>query len=189
MTDIFRCWLQGTGELERAWADVTRTVERGVQDGVRRGVIEGADEARARHVYQDRTGALTRSIRSGIETTAPGGAVGFIEATQPYASFVEKGTRPHVILPRDYHWGAGRYAGAPASRTSGKRVKGAIMGVGRGSVLRWYDMGGKAIFARKVNHPGSKPMPFIGIAWLKAERVVTREVEIAVANAQRRLSA
>lgn len=188
MPDLVRVSVQGEAELERAWSDVSRIVERGVQTGVRQGVLEGAYEARTKHAYEDRTGTLTRSIRGYVETSAPGGAVGVIEATAHYASYVEKGTRPHLILPRDYHWGAGRYMGAPRSRVTGKRVKNVTMGVGRGYALRWYDLGGKPIFARKVNHPGSQPKPFMGIALLKAERVIIREVEIAVADAQRRLN-
>ena len=54
-----------------------------------------------------------------------------VRANKPYAIFVNDGTSAHTILP----------------------VK--------GQFLRWLDASGKPIFARKVNHPGTKPYPFM----------------------------
>lgn len=48
-----------------------------------------------------------------------------------YAKFLEFGTPPHVIVP------------------SKKKA------------LKWKNSGGKVKFAKKVNHPGSPPRPFI----------------------------
>lgn len=42
---------------------------------------------------------------------------------------------------------------------------------------------GEQVFFRYVNHPGSKPYPFMGIGYLKAERVVQREIEMGIARA------
>ncbi len=49
----------------------------------------------------------------------------------PGAAFVEFGTPPHVITPKTK------------------------------KVLRWLDSAGVAIFAKKVNHPGTQPNPFM----------------------------
>lgn len=47
--------------------------------------------------------------------------------------------------------------------------------------LRWEDPGG-VHFARVVHHPGTKPYPFMGPAYLKAERVLEREVTVIFQN-------
>lgn len=47
-----------------------------------------------------------------------------------YATYVNDGTRPHVIRPRN------------------------------AQVLR-FRVGGRIVFARKVDHPGTKPNPFL----------------------------
>jgi HK97 gp10 family phage protein len=49
----------------------------------------------------------------------------------PYAGYVEFGTRPHVIRPRK-----------------------------AGGVLV-FTVGGQKVFARKVNHPGTRPHPYV----------------------------
>lgn len=40
-----------------------------------------------------------------------------------------------------------------------------------------FEFGGSPIFARKVNHPGTRPTGFAGDAAMSAERVLIREVE------------
>jgi hypothetical protein len=54
----------------------------------------------------------------------------------------------------------------------------------RALALRFV-INGQVIFARKVNHPGSKPYPFMGPAYLKAEGVIYREVGSAAQIVQR----
>ncbi|SRR5712691_2067245 len=49
----------------------------------------------------------------------------------PYGYMQEVGTRPHVILPRK-----------------------------SGGYLR-FEVGGRVVFAKKVNHPGTKPTPWL----------------------------
>lgn len=53
-----------------------------------------------------------------------------LEAASPLATYITGGTRPHVILPRN------------------------------ASVLRFEVAGGRIVFARRVNHPGTRPNPF-----------------------------
>jgi len=43
---------------------------------------------------------------------------------------------------------------------------------------------GEQMFLRYVNHPGSKPYPFMHLAYVKAERVVIKEIELGIERAQ-----
>lgn len=84
-----------------------------------------------------RTGLLQRRIVPGrlSDTEA------VIEARTPYASAVEHGTRPHVIVPkraRVLAWGGAR-------RLSGRLRTGAKPDT----------------FAMRVNHPGSRAKPYL----------------------------
>ena len=101
-------------------------------------------------------------------------AEGVIEATRPYASFVEEGTAPHEIRPKE-----GEGFEGPLQKGQSRRKKDDI-GTHR-VALRWVD-GGTTHFAKVVHHPGTPSLPFIGPAVLKAERVIVREVEIAEAR-------
>lgn len=163
-----------TSELERDWARSCNVLSDGVRRGVAMGVAEGAAEARSSHAYKDRTGALTKSIQGRVEVSAPGAAEGVIEALEPYASFVEEGTQPHEIRPK-----AGEGSVGPLRRGQSRRTKTDI-GTHR-VALRWTE-GGQVFFARVVHHPGGKPYPFMGPAVQKAERVIEREVDIAIAE-------
>lgn len=51
-----------------------------------------------------------------------------------------------------------------------------------------FEWKGEKVFFRYVNHPGTRPMPFMGPALQKAERVVQREVELGVARAEEIMS-
>jgi hypothetical protein len=117
--------------------------------------VEGAEEAVRVHPYTDRTGRLTRSIRGQLMTATATSAEGEIVALAEYASFVENGTRPHRIEARN------------------------------AQALRWEGSDGTPHFAKSVNHPGTKPYPFMGPGHLKAERVLEREINVIVAEAER----
>lgn len=85
-----------------------------------------------------KTGRLGRSIGPGRLT--PREAT--IEATAAYAAYVEFGTRPHVIRPKRAK--ALRFAPKGQTRLSGAPKAGA-----------------QVIFAKKVDHPGTKAQPFL----------------------------
>jgi len=148
---VFTCEIEGLEELERDWRDAQGALADGCTKGVKRGVTEGAAQARASHPYQDRSHALTDSIQGRLERsaarTAGGEASGVIVAGARHASFVEGGTAPHDIEAK-------------------------------GKALHWEGADGEH-FAKRVHHPGSPAMPFMGPAALKAERVMTVEVELA----------
>lgn len=57
-----------------------------------------------------------------------------VEAHAEYAMFVHEGTRPHTIMPRN--------------------VK----------VLAWKPRGGDVVYAKHVNHPGTKAQPWLRLS-------------------------
>src|SRR5262245_5841986 len=69
-----------------------------------------------------------------VPAFSPRGPMWRVEATASYAPFVEEGTRPHQIRP--------------------KRA---------GGVLR-FKVGGRVVYARIVNHPGTKATHFLSNA-------------------------
>lgn len=95
--------------------------------------------AEAKKRVRRKTGHTARTIRPGGLTdsyaiVSAGGA----------AIFLEGGTRAHIIRPRNasvLSW--------PAS-SSGRRLSG-----------RARTNSGRRIFAKRVNHPGTKPYPFL----------------------------
>lgn len=77
-----------------------------------------------------RTGKLARSLVK--EVSEDGEAT--LKALAPYAKFVVRGTRPHVIRPS------------------------------RANCLFFKTKGGDLVFTRLVRHPGTKPNPFLSRA-------------------------
>jgi hypothetical protein len=151
---MFTASVEGAVELATAWVGVRASVRAGMRHGVTMGVKEGAAEARAKHRFKNKTGRLEHSIQGHLTGSSDTEQRGEIVATMKYASFVEEGTKAHVILARE------------------------------GGMLRFV-IGGRTIFSRKVNHPGSAPHPFMSFAYFKCEAVMLREIEIGIADAQR----
>lgn len=94
---MFWCEVEGLDELERAAEQSDRELQKGVLRAVTDATSEGAQEARSTHVYQDRTGDLTRSTKGRVIGGGGGDVDGEIVADMPYASFVDGGTEPHEI--------------------------------------------------------------------------------------------
>ena len=77
-----------------------RDIGEAIETELARVMEEGAEKARATHAFRDRSGALRASIHAGIEGSWEGGDLaGVLLADAEHASHVEKGTRPHVIVP------------------------------------------------------------------------------------------
>jgi hypothetical protein len=92
----------------------------------------------AKTLVPRKTGYLGRSIGPGSLTRS----FAIVHANAGYAAYVELGTKPHIIRPRNKRvlsWPA-----AGSARLSG-RVR----------------SGGSRVFARRVNHPGTKAQPFL----------------------------
>lgn len=96
--------------------------------------------AEAKKLVPRQTGYLGHSIQKG-ELHAPHYAI--VKATAGYAAYVELGTRAHEIKPRNR-----KVLAWPAS-PGGRRLSGSPR---RGAEMR---------FARRVQHPGTKPKPFL----------------------------
>jgi hypothetical protein len=91
--------------LARMFKDLPHRLEANVAVAVRMGADEAANQARQHHDYIDRSGVLTNSIDSDGPTGSLGGndLSASVSAGAPYALYVEGGTRPHKIKPRDRH--------------------------------------------------------------------------------------
>lgn len=127
--------LQGKAALQRRLKAIGET------EGLLRQVqLSAIAEAKAK--VPRKTGHLARSIVPGPVD----GDSARIEARTPYAAAVEFGSRPHEIKPKRASVLA--WPGSPsARRLTGKARVG----------TKSSDM----VFAAKVNHPGTKPQPFL----------------------------
>lgn len=108
------------------------SLPRQVMDMAREEIVPRAQD-KLRLKVKSRSGLLMNSHR--VQPLAVTGSMmaTMVENTAPYASYVHDGTRPHVIVPRN------------------------------AKVLRFVPSGGGGpVFAMRVNHPGTKPQP-----WLK----------------------
>lgn len=94
----------------------------------------------AKELVPRKTGYLARSIGPGSLTNA----FAIVHANAGYAAFVELGTKAHIIRPRNK-----KVLSWPAN-ASGRRLSG-----------RARSNAGPRVFARKVNHPGTKAQPFL----------------------------
>ena len=91
----------------------------------------------------------TGGLRSSLYAVLSGRSTIKLGATAPHAVFVEKGTRPHVILPRR-----------------------------PGGVLR-FSVGiapavglGRVVFTKRVHHPGTRAQPFMRPAAREAHKLI-----------------
>lgn len=99
------------------------------------GMVYRNMERRVRRVEQEAIrrapGSMGRTIRAQIQRGPDGEFQGVINVRHPAALYVVHGTRPHRIEPRR-----------------------------QGGVLRFM-VGGRVVYARYVNHPGTKPNDFL----------------------------
>jgi hypothetical protein len=80
----------------------------------------------------------TGNLRSSIQPRVEFGPLrGEVEATAPYSLYVHEGTSPHPITPVNAR------------------------------VLRFPTKAGTIVYAQSVNHPGTRPQPFLSDALAK----------------------
>lgn len=154
---MFTATIDNLDEFTRDWRAALSVLVVGTQVGVELGAKEGTAEALATRGWKDRTGETRANTRSYLEARTALGATAIMEQTVDHASFLDEGSVPHEIRPRR-----------------------------PGGFLRWEDDNGDVHFAKRVWHPGWRGDGAWGRAAEKAERVVLREVEIAVGVAQHR---
>jgi bacteriophage HK97-gp10 putative tail-component len=134
------------GPLSRALRELDQNLDSAMAAALHDTASMVANEARSNHAYTDRTGKLSRSIHAQpVDGTFTGRNLTVdVVADTPYARFVEDGTTAHMIVPR------------------------------KAKALRWYARNGRAVFARKVQHPGTKPVYYLKGA---LERVFPQAIE------------
>jgi hypothetical protein len=125
--------IQGLTELQKRLSAITDTHKL-------LGTIGLLAVARAKEIVPRKTGNLGRTIRLGQITDTQAQIIAGGQAGVGYAQAVEFGTRPHVIRPRN------------------KKV----LRFGRNTRLSGTPRSGSdVIFARQVNHPGTKAQPYL----------------------------
>lgn len=169
-------------DVLRAFSRATDQVGEGCRRGVTMGVREGVGEMLATKTWKDRTGNTRRATRGYVTVARREGAEGVMECLAETASWLDSGTVPHVIRPKEGH----RFVG-PLKEGQSRRKKTDI-GTHR-VALRWYDAGGSPVFRGVVHHPGTTGDGWFARGVQKCERVMIREIELGVVQAQRALDA
>lgn len=142
-----------TDDFAEGWTQALGKLAAGIVGAVEEACHEGADEARRTHRYVDRTGDATRTTRGEVMSIRSDSAQGRLICDVPYGKILADGSRPHRIEPKDPD-------GYLAFQQDGqwRRSKG-------------------------VNHPGTRPDPFMDLAMAKADRVLETAVDQAVEHA------
>jgi hypothetical protein len=148
-----------TSDFDNFGEYVERNLRPAIEAEVNACMQDGANRARAAP-FNDVSGDTRKSIRGGVGGSLAGGPTqgeflegsaigeqaieGYIMANSDAALFLEVGTQSHEIVPRDR-----RTKGQAGARTR------------RGSRRLHFTIGGNDVFARRVQHPGTKPLNFI----------------------------
>lgn len=132
-----------TRGLDGLYAVVQSKLQEVLKRGVDSLMTEAAERARGAS-FTDRSGDTRRSIEGGILTaeTTDTQITGYVKAGGA-ARFIDGGTVPHPIEAKSARGPRGR--------------------------LRFETQAGGVVFAKKVNHPGTKPNPFITTAMSQIE--------------------
>lgn len=164
-------------DIEAMWRAMVDEFSRGTVRGLVVGLAEGERAALSTGRWKDRTGETRRNTRGVVEYTTSNGGAGELHSLVDHASFLEEGTAPHKIRPKEGH---GFIGALPAGQS--RRSKNDI-GTHR-VALRWHDEGGQVHFARVVNHPGTKATGYMAAGVHQIERTFLREIEVSVSRAQ-----
>lgn len=174
--------LENLPDVLRCFERVKDEVGDGCRQAVDKGTREGAREMLATRRWKDRSGATRAATRGYLTVARREGAEGILECANITASWLDSGTVPHVIRPKEGH----RFIG-PLKQGQSRRQKGDI-GTHR-VALRWYDAGGSPVFRGVVHHPGTTGDGFFQRGVQKCEQVMVHEIEASVARAQHILDA
>lgn len=142
-----------------ASADVSRLAEALRQTAQQSGIttqdvlIQASNQIMAEMMVRApvKTGKLRNSI--GVKLEGDKVIIGPDAAVAPYAGYVEFGTKPHVIEPKN---------------KSGVLV---------------FKMNGRTIYAKKVHHPGTAPQPYVVPAfeaWVDSLGTMAAEANVKV---------
>lgn len=111
--------------------------------GVSKGPLHGTQLVRGKEKHL-RDSIVKRPVKDSR------GAAWLVGAVSPIAELHEKGTRPHVIVPR-----------------TAKALRFAVAG---GSAI-FSPLGGFLVFTKRVNHPGTRPNPALARALEEVRRI------------------
>lgn len=90
----------GLAEIEQAIGRGQQALVQGVHDAADKAAREALESVQRKHRYVDRTGTLTTKARARLTNITFMGAQSEIWWPAKYASFVDAGTRPHLIQAR-----------------------------------------------------------------------------------------
>ncbi len=154
--------------FDKAVARTDHAIRVGSIDAVTKGARAGATYARRNHKHKRRTGLLTSgaNLRGLYKGYRNGIAIAQIQNVTRYARFVEYGTRPHQIWPK-----AGHGTTHPLNPGQSRRD---ITDIGTHRVALRFRWKGRIVFRRYVNHPGTKPYPFMIPAMAPARDAVIK---------------
>ena len=159
-------------DYQRGRRESVRVLRAGIRKAVKEAVEDAADYARNNHTHKRRSGFLTdrQQLRGYITRNYLDGADGVIENRAFYAPFIEYGTRPHRIWPKEGHGFAG-----PLKPGQGRR---AIDDIGTHRIMLRFQVGGRTVFAPYVDHPGNRPMPFMEPTGPRAAETIRLELYV-----------
>ena len=158
------------GGLERTARVLASALRVGMTRAVANGTREAVETVRSNQPWKDQSGWMTRSAFHGTTSIGPRMVVGEFGWRAKYASYLDQGTRPHIIRPGFHALDGGvRVGNQRRTRIGPHRVR----------FLRWYDGDGGVHFAPFVRHPGTKAMRFVE----KAEHAFVRRARYELRNA------
>jgi hypothetical protein len=146
---MFTVTIEGIDELLSTAAKAELDLNTDAAQAVTKAASDGATEGVRTATWKDQTGNARKTITSRLVSITPGNTEAEMVAPLFYHRFLDEGTKPHEILP----------------------VK--------AKFLRFIARDGALVFAKRVMHPGTKGDGFAGRMYLKAERVLWAQLEVA----------
>lgn len=140
--------IQNIEKLTRAFEAAPAAVERRLAASLGKVARAIQETARANHRFKSRSGDLERSIDYTVNRGEMKAEVGILDDTPEYGKWVHNGTPPHKIRP--------------SKRKSLRFVGDADIFSGSGGQYGF-------VFAKSVNHPGTKADPFVHNAATKVD--------------------
>jgi hypothetical protein len=122
--------------------------ERAVEKALGMGGLAALQRVNSNPPFKPQTGKLQKATKAKVARLGSGRVLRLTNSKH-YASFVESGTKPHVIRAKRH----------------------------MGAMLRFRGKGGGFVFARKVKHPGTKPYRFLQRGLLAARNEFTDEMD------------
>ncbi len=147
--------LDGYAEIERTFRNAPRRMLTELDTAIRKSTL-----ILQRNIMREAPVAKTSgggNLRQNIKSGMLGIAKGYVRSDAPYSGFVERGTRPHLIRPRN--------KSVLAARTGGTRSGGTYQ-----------------FFGKLVRHPGTKANPYFSRGVTASKRDIGASMKQAIIN-------